>query len=98
MEVAHIGNKVNPSRIRYRGIMRARRARKVSFDQFRWLAAWILLCCPCVAELSPEVIEQAERAVVRIEVRTSQGSVQGSGFIVDPSGVLITHVTLRTRP
>lgn len=39
-----------------------------------------------------DVIERSERAVVRIEVEGHEGGGIGSGFIVDPAGILVTNV------
>lgn len=35
--------------------------------------------------------EQVTRAVVLIDVQTSSGSRQGSGFLIDPSGIILTN-------
>ncbi|MFO1063653.1 MAG: trypsin-like peptidase domain-containing protein [Pirellulales bacterium] len=39
-----------------------------------------------------DVIERAEKSVVRIEVKSSSGDSLGSGFIVDSKGTLVTNV------
>ncbi len=38
-----------------------------------------------------EMIETSERSVVRIEVQGTRGESQGSGFIVESSGLLVTN-------
>lgn len=56
---------------------------------------WLGLCLSLIAKplpaQSPEVIEKAEKAVVRIEVTTAEGKGQGSGFVVESSGVVLTN-------
>ena len=45
-----------------------------------------------VGEMPLEVLaEQATRAVVLIDVRTGSDTRQGSGFLVDPSGLILTN-------
>jgi S1-C subfamily serine protease len=39
----------------------------------------------------PELIAQVEPAVVRINVRLSKGATQGSGFVVDTDGTVVTN-------
>ncbi len=59
----------------------------------------VLLCSFLCALASPafpqrelaDVIEQAEKSVVRIEVRGVDGDSLGSGFIVDDQGTMITN-------
>ncbi len=55
----------------------------------------LVVCFPSaatsLAQQSPEVIEKAERAVVRIDVTATEGKGQGSGFVVESSGVVITN-------
>jgi hypothetical protein len=46
---------------------------------------------PASGQQSAETIEIAEKSVVRIEVKTVDNEVQGSGFVVDSSGTLITN-------
>jgi|694.fasta_scaffold01077_37 hypothetical protein len=43
-------------------------------------------------ETSADVIERCEKSVVRIEVETLNGRGQGSGFVVDSSGTVVTNV------
>ncbi len=38
-----------------------------------------------------ELADRATRAVVLIDVRTASGTKQGSGFLVDPTGVILTN-------
>lgn len=42
-------------------------------------------------EPGPDVIESAEKSVVRIEVKSSDGDSQGSGFVVGASGLVVTN-------
>ncbi|MCY2976037.1 MAG: trypsin-like peptidase domain-containing protein [Planctomycetota bacterium] len=46
---------------------------------------------PASGQESAETIEIAEKSVVRIEVKTADNELQGSGFVVDSSGTLITN-------
>jgi S1-C subfamily serine protease len=50
-------------------------------------------------EPGPDVIETAEKSVVRIEVKSSDGDSQGSGFVVGPTGLVVTnsHVIANAR-
>lgn len=45
------------------------------------------------AVLSPrDVVQRAGPAIVRIEAEANDGTVQGSGFLVTPDGVLVTSL------
>jgi S1-C subfamily serine protease len=47
---------------------------------------------PDVAEASLEaLVERVTRAVVLIDVRTASDSRQGSGFLIDPAGLILTN-------
>lgn len=45
----------------------------------------------CSQESLADVIEQAEKSVVRIEVRGLDGDSLGSGFVIDDEGTIITN-------
>lgn len=48
--------------------------------------------CAAAADLTtPELIERAEPAVVRVDVTTEDGGGIGSGFLVDASGAVVTN-------
>lgn len=52
----------------------------------------VLFCSPGRAqEQLADVIERAERSVVRIEVKSNSGDSLGSGFVVDDQGTLVTN-------
>lgn len=69
----------------------------------RWALACALylaaLAHPAVAQTQDppaettleELAERVMRAVVLIEVRTASDSRQGSGFLIDPSGIIVTN-------
>jgi Trypsin-like peptidase domain/SLA1 homology domain 1, SHD1 len=73
--------------------------------QSRKLGRWIFLCCMAMPSLGlirfatlgvclepgPDVIEKAEKSVVRIEVKSRDGDSQGSGFVVGSSGLVVTN-------
>lgn len=53
---------------------------------------WALLCSsPAIAQNLADIIEQAEKSVVRIEVAGNEGESLGSGFIIDNAGTMITN-------
>ncbi|GAB5404644.1 MAG: hypothetical protein Aurels2KO_28750 [Aureliella sp.] len=52
----------------------------------------VLAAIPCPAQDTlADVIERAERSVVRIEVRGVEGDSLGSGFVIDDEGTMITN-------
>ncbi|MEM7558478.1 MAG: trypsin-like peptidase domain-containing protein [Planctomycetota bacterium] len=46
---------------------------------------------PAIAQDLADIIEQAEKSVVRIEVAGNEGESLGSGFIIDNAGTMITN-------
>ena len=66
------------------------------------LAKIIFVLCLCgvvsseivfglLADQTADLIERAEKSVVKIEVTSAQGIMLGSGFVVDSSGIVITN-------
>lgn len=66
---------------------------KETFPAALALAFCFGLCCAPAAKAQnlADVIEEAEKSVVRIEVRGSDGDSLGSGFVIDDQGTIITN-------
>ena len=68
-----------------------------SIKLFNTPAIWFFiaaLICPQLVQAQDlaELIATAEESLVRIEVESNLGSSLGSGYVVDPSGILVTNV------
>ncbi len=44
-----------------------------------------------LAQTIADISEKAERSVVRIDVKTAEGEGIGSGYVIDPVGVIVTN-------